>query len=737
MFERFSRFVVYILATSPIWYAPWFLFPAGFGKVPFFAVGVALAMVGAYLSVVRNRQAPVVSWRSPAGVLRLALLLCIAVAVVSAVLGGNAALGFWGSQSRQTGIVLLVHLTALTFLLPAVLRDRRDWMRFGDVLLLSASLPATVALAEAIFPSVRQAFGEASRFSAWFGNPTFSAGYLVAVVLYSGRLLAVGSIPKRLVTAALLLVCTGGILVTGSRGGFLALVAGLGVAAVAAACLYWQELWRRKQAVGVTGIAVLLLTVGLLLSGPTQGLLSRVANADVWLRENQPRLIGWNIAWQGFQARPLLGWGTEQFQTVFDRYYDPQLLKFSFYETVSDKPHNAFLERVATQGALGALALLGVFGALGWAVVSGIRTGAIRREETVSTVALFFGLCVFGLFLFDLLPILIVWYASLAFVCAAPGLANATPQSRQPGSSLERWVWHGLVGACLGSALVLVVWAGPASVFTSRALDARDPDSFVAATRQALAWGGPYLRENRLHLSYAFIRQETAGIWQPEQASEVVDLLVPSFLDDGMTKDDFTSTFVLGQLQAIAAEAGQDAEKLRAAQSAFERALDLSPGRQVAAIQLARVQLMAGNQEEAVAALQRLISDNPDVAEPYWYLGLAYAASGQVAEAAGAFQTALRLGRYPRTVSEVEYVVGVFNSAQAWDDIISVYQHILSTGNLREPAGWHAKLAATYAQAGRLELAVIEAQRAAQIDPSFAAEAQAFIESLQNVGNSP
>jgi O-antigen ligase/tetratricopeptide (TPR) repeat protein len=66
------------------------------------------------------------------------------------------------------------------------------------------------------------------------------------------------------------------------------------------------------------------------------------------------RLFVWQIVWEGFLARPFSGWGPENFDVVFHRFYNPAMFA---YETWFDNPHNLFLEWLIA-GGLPALSLL-------------------------------------------------------------------------------------------------------------------------------------------------------------------------------------------------------------------------------------------------------------------------------------------------------------------------------------------------------------------------------------------
>ncbi len=72
-------------------------------------------------------------------------------------------------------------------------------------------------------------------------------------------------------------------------------------------------------------------------------------------------------------ARPLIGWGPENFEPAFERFVDPAFFKneslaydqttnFKHVVIAFDDPHNKVVGELATKGALGAIAYLVLWG---------------------------------------------------------------------------------------------------------------------------------------------------------------------------------------------------------------------------------------------------------------------------------------------------------------------------------------------------------------------------------------
>lgn len=127
----------------------------------------------------------------------------------------------------------------------------------------------------------------------------------------------------------------------------------------------------------------------------------------------------WGEAWQGFLERPVLGWGPENFTTVFDKFFNPK-----FYvpgqntETWFDRAHSVYFDYLAETGLLGLLSYLLMFGIFAWEFFK-----RHRHEDKSSTavatrgfiLALPVAYLVQGIAIFDVLPMYLNLFLFMAF----------------------------------------------------------------------------------------------------------------------------------------------------------------------------------------------------------------------------------------------------------------------------------------------------------------------------------
>ncbi|MEK7209334.1 MAG: O-antigen ligase family protein, partial [Patescibacteria group bacterium] len=126
----------------------------------------------------------------------------------------------------------------------------------------------------------------------------------------------------------------------------------------------------------------------------------------------QSRFLIWNIAYQAWQERPILGWGPENFVYLFSKYYDARLWK---QEPWFDRAHNVFFDWLTASGIVGLAAYLSIFVALGV-----ILFRLLRRQHPPALVGVFGGLLVAhfinNIFVFDNFTSYILFFAIAAYL---------------------------------------------------------------------------------------------------------------------------------------------------------------------------------------------------------------------------------------------------------------------------------------------------------------------------------
>jgi len=212
------------------------------------------------------------------------------------------------------------------------------------------------------------------RASGFYVCPNHLAGLLemMAMMALGLAFWASARMTLRVLAGYCALMCLAGVAITGSRGGYLSVVFGLGVFVILS--LWAVQLTRRGGvlliAAGLSICAAVIIGGGLLFMSQSATLHARLGQV---YEPNNPRLLLWKAALMQYHLSPITGTGSGTYL-----FYGRQFRSF----LVQDDPmhtHNDYLELLAEYGLVGAV-LCGLFLIVHWgAGLAGLRR--IVREQ--------------------------------------------------------------------------------------------------------------------------------------------------------------------------------------------------------------------------------------------------------------------------------------------------------------------------------------------------------------------
>jgi O-antigen ligase len=446
---KIARFFTYLAVMSIGIVLTSTFFPFIGGKYFFFRFMVELGVIFVLLSwafedslEVERRLKNLI--RQP---IFLALSVFVLVFLLACLFAYDSHAAFWSNFERGEGGFQMIHYY-LFFCLMALLLDRKEeWFTLFKVSLAAGAFMVFYGLAAAAgwdgfvgpYNNVQGSIWKklaGERFHGSLGNPAYVAPYILFSMFYAIWLW--WSSRKTLVLNVLYGVLTvfflGTFLLAQTRGAFLGLLAAL---AAFFAHLIWSHGGKmRMRALAVLAVvAVLFGTLFYFRESPAIQKLpgSRLLTISFSADAAQTRLWTWGSAIKGFKERPILGWGPENFTTVFDKYFDTRhYVPGVSTETWFDRAHSIVFDYLAETGIVGLLAYLGVFAAYYWTFWRKFLRRAEPEAESVTRDKNHFGIhesaflrsllfaipvayFVQGLVLFDVLPIFLNWMVVLAF----------------------------------------------------------------------------------------------------------------------------------------------------------------------------------------------------------------------------------------------------------------------------------------------------------------------------------
>lgn len=365
----------------------------------------------------------------------IAILASLAVSFASAAAGANFLVSFWSKFERMGGILMFFHLVAFTLAAASVM-ERTDWRRF---------FYATVAIASYVALAAFFDKSNGANEGGLIGNNSFWGTYILFNIFFALYLFV--SAPRhdyktKGFAAAAFMAMAASLMLVGTR--YLAYMAGLGEAPAASlladifgtgaraaklslvgGMLLFSLLWFSFSKSRAVKLASRLLLVAATSCGVVLVAMALQPGSQVYRfaveKFNQStvqgRLVVWEIGWKGFVERPLLGWGPENFNLVFARYFNPCIGSPECTgEIWFDRAHNVVVDTLVETGAIGLAAYLAIFAAALWLLWQPVfKNGQGLAEASVIT-ALFAAYFVQNLTVFDMVVSYLMFFICLAFI---------------------------------------------------------------------------------------------------------------------------------------------------------------------------------------------------------------------------------------------------------------------------------------------------------------------------------
>ncbi|MEK7535730.1 MAG: O-antigen ligase family protein [Patescibacteria group bacterium] len=394
----------------PLFVANGMFFPFIVGKNFAFRIIVEIAL--AIWLILLSRKAitgPKSSWI----VTTVAIFAC--VLILAAIFSVNPYRSFWSNYERMDGLINLLHVFGYFFLMASVFNTQKLWNWYLHTSLASATITSLIGLAQ--LTGLKAISQSSTRVDTTFGNATYLAVYMffhIFIALYF--FIKNRDLNKwhRIGYGALVLLYGLILYHTATRGAILGLIGGLIFALILS---FFTTEGRMRKLIAAPLVLIVLFAGGFYLARDTkfvQGspVLSRFSNMSLKDSTTRTRFIVWSMALKGVAERPILGWGQENFNIVFNKHYDARLHS---QETWFDRAHNVFLDWLVAAGILGLAAYLSIFVALFWIIWKNTSSTVSRLERNL-LAGLFAGYLFQNIFVFDNITSYIMFFSLLAYI---------------------------------------------------------------------------------------------------------------------------------------------------------------------------------------------------------------------------------------------------------------------------------------------------------------------------------
>ncbi len=333
---------------------------------------------------------------------------------IADILGINPEKSFWSSLGRGTGLLTLYHCLALAAIVASIIRAWGiTYIRLLLMWFLGGSFIVTLSVwlgDEGL--NLPFEFLQKSKGGGLIGNSSLVASYLLFSLFFCLFLLFmkevsrrqkiwIGSIVAMIIFSPLFvnvysLITKGDILIS-ARGALL----GIGVGVFVAITSYF--VLSNNKILKYCGIGGLLIVFIIFIWGWV-GLVNpdSIVHKKFTESASGSRFIFWDIAKKGIAERPLFGWGPENYSVVYQKYFNPEILKQSTTAEVwVDRPHNVIYE-IGVAGGYPAMALyILLIVSLLFGVLRSFNLNHINRLQAGILWGLITGYIIQNLFVFD------------------------------------------------------------------------------------------------------------------------------------------------------------------------------------------------------------------------------------------------------------------------------------------------------------------------------------------------
>ena len=445
--------IIFLIPILPLYISYSMPFPYVTGRNFAFRIIVEIAAaLWLPLAVISKRYRPEKS------LITSAVLVFVFIVGLADIFGVNPYNSFWSNYERMEGYITILHLLLYFIILKSVLKTRGDWKVFFGVLLL-VSVFAGVFSSALLFDVSSVSFRKhamefGSRLYGTIGNPPFLAAYLLLSV-FVGLIISLNTQKRNYKIFCFLVIAMNSIVIylTGSRGAILAGISGIMLSLV----FKIKEKGLKRVALPLIISMLIMLASVFLVSQYSDFLKNDITISRFFNMFSDSsvtsRFSAWEMALNGIKERPFLGWGEDNFISVYSLNPIPYVQE----QIWMDRAHNIIVHWLINAGILGLLSYIAIFCAAFYVIWTAIKKQRMGRAEGKVVITALIVYFIQNLFIFDTINTYLIFFALLAYIDMVGSEESNMDQGR------KEWVEFkdkNMVFASLTMASLMILFAG-------------------------------------------------------------------------------------------------------------------------------------------------------------------------------------------------------------------------------------------------------------------------------------
>ncbi|HRY63705.1 MAG TPA: O-antigen ligase family protein, partial [Patescibacteria group bacterium] len=348
---RYSLWVcLYLILLTPLLIGNDFIFPFISLKTFFFRILVEIGLLLYFLLALLDAN-----YRPRFNKLTGSILIFGVIVLITSLTGVNPYRSFWGTIERGEGFLTVSHIILWCFLLIQMFRTRQQWLNYFCASVTVSFLVGLYALAQ-VYTHISWVIGADGRLSSTLGNAAYLGAYslghfwLCLILLFERKKVYWRALFAVLAAFELFILWR-----SETRGALLSL--GL----VLLILLVISAITNRDRRIKIFSMVVLfiILTSSFFAWSnrhaewvKKSNTLSRLANISLNDTTTESRLLAWNSSWRGWQERFMLGYGWENYNIAFNKYFHAEIFRDNGSQIWFDRAHNTVFDVAVASGLI-------------------------------------------------------------------------------------------------------------------------------------------------------------------------------------------------------------------------------------------------------------------------------------------------------------------------------------------------------------------------------------------------
>jgi len=521
------------------------------------------------------------------------LILFFIILIISATLGVDPSYSFWSKFERMTGILMMLHLLAF-FLVISSTFEEKDWRQIFAVSIFVGVIVGVIAL---------MSKNPAMRGGGTIGNDSFLGTYLLFNLFLALYLIFKNAFKTYAsICFSIMFQC---LFLSGAKAAKLSFFGGM---------ILFSFLWLifyQKGKLRLVGIFLLIISIisviCFIFFALQPGSFVRKGIIEKEVGETfGGRFVVWQKAWENFLARPLLGWGPENFEFAFTKNYNPCMGTPGCGADIwYDRAHNIIFDTLVTSGILGMLAYLGIFVLTFYT----LWKNYFRKKFDFWTPGIFSVLLISysvqNLTVFDMVSSYMMFFLILGFIARKEGVLDFEIKT-------VNFIYLILIFIIFPlSFLKFVIFPFKTDTSTIFAIRAKPfSEERLSLYEKTLSFSPVGRYQIREFFVESTLSAKISGEIPQENIKREFDFLTRE-LEKSVQECplNFRAYLKLGQLYNIYSR--YDPSKIQEAEGAFKKAIEVSPANQQGYWNLAQTKIYQGKFEEALSLTEKAVGLEP------------------------------------------------------------------------------------------------------------------------------